>query len=326
MASIRSKNSKWQARIKRGAILVEKSFLNKRDAERWARLTEAQIERGEYHPPNPDRPDKAEDTLHDLMDRYDLEVAPKHRSSTSHFNIRVLKRTMADITLSKFDAQAVAHWRDQRLKSVKPPTVARNLNTLSAILNHARKEWCYPVVNPIPDIKRPAQSQSRTRRLEEGEEDRILRLLQTHYARVVRFALATAMRRSEVLSLTWQNIDRTARVALLPRTKNGEPRRVPLSSAALMILEEERQASIQSIRGVVFDIHPVAMDKAWRSACGKAGISDLHFHDLRHEAVSRFFERGLNVMEVASISGHKTLAMLQRYTHLKAENIALKLG
>jgi integrase len=326
MASIRSKNSKWQARIKRGAILVEKSFLNKRDAERWARLTEAQIERGEYHPPKPDRPDKTEDTLHDLLDRYDLEVAPTHRSGTSHFNIRVLKRTMADIALSKFDAQAVAHWRDQRLKSVKPPTVARNLNTLSSILNHARKEWCYPIANPIPDIKRPSQSQPRTRRLEAEEEERIFAAMEPHYARVVRFALSTAMRRSEVLSLTWKNVDMTSRVAVLPITKNGETRRVALSSTAIRVLEEEWQAPVQSIKGVVFDIHPVAMDKAWRRACRNAGIADLHFHDLRHEGVSRLFERGLNMMEVASISGHKTLAMLQRYTHLKAENIALKLG
>jgi integrase len=326
MASIRKHKGKWQARIKRGAIVTEKSFINKRDAERWARQIEAEIERGEYVPPKSSRPEKVEATLHDLLDRYDLEVAPTHRSGTSHFNIRVLKRTMADTTISKFDAQAVAHWRDERLKSVKPPTVARQLNTLSAILNHARKEWCCAIANPIPDIKRPAQSQARTRRLEEGEEDRIIEALEPHYARVVRFALATAMRRGEVFSLTWRRIDMTARVALLPMTKNGTARRVPLSSVALKVLEENRQAPVQSISGVVFDIHPVAMDKAWRRACRTAGIADLHFHDLRHEATSRLFERGLNVMEVASISGHKTLSMLARYTHLKAEDLAKKLG
>lgn len=326
MASIRKHRDKWQARIKRGAIVTEKSFLNKRDAERWARQIEAEIERGDYHPPKPNRPGKVEATLHDLLDRYDLEVAPKHRSEASHFNIRVLKRTMEDIGLPKFNAQAVAHWRDERLKSVKPPTVARQLNTLSAILNHARKEWCYAIINPIPDIKRPAQSQPRTRRLKNDEEAQMLAALEPHYARVVRFALATAMRRGEVLSLTWRNIDTTARVAVLPMTKNGEARRVPLSSAAIRVLEEERQAPVQSIRGIVFDIHPVAMDKAWRRACKTTGIVDLHFHDLRHEAVSRLFERGMNVMEVAAVSGHKTLAMLQRYTHLKAEDLALKLG
>ncbi len=77
---------------------------------------------------------------------------------------------------------------------------------------------------------------------------------------------------------------------MLPLTKNGDARRVPLSSVALKVLEEERQSPVQSISGVVFNIHPVAMDKAWRQACRAAGIIDLRFHDLRHEAVSRLFE------------------------------------
>jgi integrase len=204
MASIRAKNDKWQARIKRGAILVEKSFLNKRDTARWARLTEAEIERGEYQAPRSNDPEPIEDTVHSILTRYDLEVAPLHRSETSHFNISVLKRTMPDMLYSNFDAQAIAHWRDERLGSVKPPTVARLLNTLSAVLNHARKEWCYPIVNPIPDIKRPAQSKARTRRLEGNEATQIIEAMEPHYARVMRFALATVTRRGEVLALTWQ--------------------------------------------------------------------------------------------------------------------------
>jgi len=63
----------------------------------------------------------------------------------------------------------------------------------------------------------------------------------------------------------------------------------------------------------------------WRRATRRVGIDDRHFHDLRHEATSRFFEKGLNVMEVATITGHKDLRMLQRYTHLKAEDLAVKL-
>jgi integrase len=326
MASIRNRCGKWQARVKKGAILAEKSFLNKRDATRWALTVEAQMERGEYQPPTTKATEAVPVTLNDILTRYDLEVSPQHRSLTSSYNIRILKRTLGETAIAKFNAQAIAHWRDEQLKSVKPPTVARQLNTLSAILNHARKEWCYSVANPIADIKRPAQSQSRTRRLAVGEEQRLIDALECHYARVVRFALATGMRRGEVLSLTWQNIDMTARVAVLPITKNGDARRVPLSSAALKVLEEARSEPIQSIKGVVFDIHSVAMDKAWRRACSKVGIADLHFHDLRHEAVSRLFELGLNPMEVASISGHKTLSMLQRYTHLKAEDLARKLG
>lgn len=326
MASIRYRSSKWQARIKRGAIVAEKSFINKRDAERWARLTEAEIERGEYKPPTDTAAATRAIYLSDLLARYEVEVAPHHRSPTSQINIRKLMRAIGTVELSALNAQAVARWRDDRLKVVKPATVAREINTLSAILNHARKEWCYPITNPIQDIKRPSQGQPRTRRLQAGEEQRLLIELEPRYARVVRFALATGMRRGEILALLWRHTDTGGRVASLPMTKNGEARRVPLSEVAIRIVEEQRQQPVQCISGRVFSVHHIALEKAWVKACYRAGITDLHFHDLRHEAVSRFFELGLNLMEVAAISGHKTLGCLKRYTHLRAEDLARKLG
>ena len=110
----------------------------------------------------------------------------------------------------------------------------------------------------------------------------------------------------------------------LPDTKNGDSRDVPLSPQALELLKDLPR----NIRGdqVVFPLHFEALKSSWRRACCSAGIIDLRFHDLRHEATSRFFEKGLNVMEVAAITGHKDLRMLQRYTHLRAEDLALKLG
>jgi integrase len=134
------------------------------------------------------------------------------------------------------------------------------------------------------------------------------------------------MRRGELLSLLWANVNLDMQVAVLPVTKNGDMRRVPLSKDAIAILKEQRMTNVQSITGKVFDVSHISLDKAWRKACRKAGIFGLRFHDLRHEAISRLFEIGLNPMEVSSISGHKTLQMLKRYTHLKAEDLAKKLG
>lgn len=330
MASVRSRNGKWQARVKRDGVAVEKTFLNKRDADKWARLTEAGIERGDYEPPpqRATREDAHPQTLADVLQRYKNEVADSHRSATTRINVTTLIHTMGGTTISDLNAQAIARWRDDRLQAVKPPSVVRELNTLSAVLNHARKEWCYPIANPIQDIKRPAQGQRRERRLEGDEENRLLSELAPHYGFVVRFALHTAMRRGEILSLLWRNVDLTNRVAVLPVTKNGESRRVPLSTEAANVLIEQRSAlgNVVDFSGRVFPVHHISLDKAWRRACKRAGIEGLHFHDLRHEAVSRLFERGLNPIEVASISGHKTMAMLQRYTHLKAERLAEKLG
>ena len=130
------------------------------------------------------------------------------------------------------------------------------------------------------------------------------------------------MRRGELLGLEWQHVDLDKRTAYLPITKNGTNRTIPLSLKAI----ETLQLLPRDISGRVFPLSATALRGLWARACKRAGIEDLRFHDLRHEATSRFFEKGLNVMEVAAITGHKDLRMLQRYTHLRAEDLAVKLG
>jgi integrase len=322
MASIRKRNGKWQVRINRDDVSVTKTFLNKKDGETWARLTEVAIERNEFTL----KTKKTTETLGQLLDQYNKEVAPLHRSKTTSFMLASLKSRLGDVRVDSFNARDLADWRDKRLQEVKAASVVRELNTLSALLNHARKEWCIQIANPVADIKRPTVASSRTRRLIDDEEMQLIAALPNVYRNILRFALATAMRRGEVLSLLWCNVNLEIGVAVLPMTKNGEMRRVPLSKEAISILKEQRSASIQSIAGRVFDVSDISLDKAWRRACGKAGIVGLRFHDLRHESISRLFEIGLNPMEVSSISGHKTLQMLKRYTHLRAEELAKKLG
>jgi len=322
MASIRKRNGKWQVRINRDDISVTKTFLNKKDGETWARLTEVAIERNEFTL----KTKKTTETLGELFDQYNKEVAPLHRSKTTSFMLASLKSSLGDVRVDSFNARDLADWRDKRLQEVKAASVVRELNTLSAMLNHAKKEWCMPISNPVADIKRPTVDASRTRRLTDGEELKLIEALPPVYRNIVRLALSTAMRRGEVLSLLWSNVNLEARVAVLPVTKNGEMRRVPLSSDAIATLKEQRAVNVQAISGKVFDVTAIALDKSWRRACRNAGVIGLRFHDLRHEAISRLFEIGLNPMEVSSISGHKTLQMLKRYTHLKAEDLAKKLG
>ena len=138
---------------------------------------------------------------------------------------------------------------------------------------------------------------------------------------VVELALETAMRRGELLALQWKHVDLERRVAYLPMTKNGLARSVPLSTRAAGVLSSLPRHS----SGVVFPISPAAFQQAFVRACTTAKVVDLHFHDLRHEATSRLFELGLNTMEVASVTGHETLQMLRRYTHLNPEVLATKL-
>ena len=166
----------------------------------------------------------------------------------------------------------------------------------------------------------------RERRLKIGEQDLLIKECSVSknvwLKPVVLLALETAMRRGEVLTLKWENINLSQQTCHLPMTKNGSSRNVPLSLDAISILND----LARSFDGRVFPISNTSLRGLWNRACRRAGITDLHFHDLRHEATSRFFEKGLNVMEVATITGHKDLRMLQRYTHLRAEDLAKKLG
>lgn len=159
-----------------------------------------------------------------------------------------------------------------------------------------------------------------------SEERRILSYAASYkndelYA-LISLAIETAMRQGEILNLKWDNIDLRRRVAKLDETKNGTKRDVPLSIRARdVLIKLEPQLS-----GPVFTYTSSGFKTTWAVMCRRLGIEDLHFHDLRHEAISRFFELGtMDLMEVAAISGHKSLAMLKRYTHLKAHKLVHKL-
>jgi len=222
---------------------------------------------------------------------------------------------------------------------VSGSSVNRELNLLSHAVNIARKEWGIHIDNPIALIQRPKLNRSRDRRLSAQEELALFgelalvgRSLGGTYvpggtqnswlAPIVVLALETAMRRGELLSLQWRNVDLWKRTATLEDTKNGERRMVPLSTVARSTLDRLPR----TIDGSVFPTTSDAIKRGFQRAVHRANIADLHFHDLRHEATSRLFERGLNIMEVAAITGHKSLAMLKRYTHLRAEDLAKKLA
>jgi integrase len=170
----------------------------------------------------------------------------------------------------------------------------------------------------MESVRKPPNGKPRTRRLTTEDAEKLASGLSRTRSKlltdITRFAIATGMRRSELLTLTWPNVDLKARTAHLPNTKNGEARTVPLSSAALGILEDQPQHDNTNI---VFPMTGNAVRLAWERLKKRVGIEDLHFHDLRHEAISRFFEHGLSMPEVSAISGHKDPRMLMRYTHLK---------
>jgi integrase len=212
---------------------------------------------------------------------------------------------------------------------VAPATVIRELNTISHAIEIATREWgLWLPRNPVKIVRRPRAPAGRKRRLELGEEGRLLAACDEGRGALLKpliiLAIETAMRRSELLGLRWVDIDLTARVAHLSMTKNGESRNVPLSHRAIEVLQHLKATHAgQATR--VFPMSGNAVRLAFERLRARGQLNDLHFHDLRHEAISRLFERGLNIAEVSTISGHKELRMLQRYTHLRAADLAKRL-
>lgn len=229
----------------------------------------------------------------------------------------------------------IASYRDARLVSINaktgglisPATVRLEMSLLSNFFDLARIEWGFTASpNPCADVRKPKPPPGRERRLTAREERLILRYAAGHsnpelYSIVV-IALSTAMRQSEILGLRWEHINSRTRVAHLPETKNGSKRDVPLSPRAREAIARMGTKS----QGKIFAYTKHGIKSTWRFMLQKLSIEDLHFHDLRHEAISRFFELGtLDMMEIAAISGHKSVSMLKRYTHLRANRLVHKL-
>jgi integrase len=218
-----------------------------------------------------------------------------------------------------------AAYRDERLQELKSASVKRALVPIRNLFEVARTEWGLPIrENPLSELKLEASDQRRERRLRAGEQDKLiqaaLRCRNKLIAPIVTLALETAMRRGEILAIKKEHSDPAKRTLLIPDSKNGRARMIPLSITAVELL------SAHAIEGGrLFPISANAFRLAWERVKQRAGIEDLHFHDLRHEAISRLFEKGLSVPEVALISGHRDLRMLLRYTHPMSEGILKKL-
>lgn len=340
MATIRKRGDfQWQAIVKRkGYPLQSKTFNYRKDAEAWARDVERDMDRGIYMP----RQEAERTTIHDLIERYREDVL--HEKRGKHFapTLRLLDDSLGKYALAALTSKIVADFRDKRLKAGKSAsTVRKEINLLSKLIDLAGKEWGVPLpANPCAMVSRPAERNSRDRRLEPGEAGKLIAEAELHVGYLISVALETAARLGELLSVKWEDVNLEERIMVIrgvehasgQRTKNEDSARaVPLSSTAIAALCDVRELAenVPDLNGSVFLWWKASdsFNKTWTRVCKRADIEGLRFHDLRHEATSRLFELGVfDSMEVATITGHKTLAMLKRYTHLKAKDLARKLG
>lgn len=341
MATITSRGpSQWQAKVrKKGFPPVSRTFTLKADAEKWARMIEAEMDRGRYLP----RKVAEETTVSELAQSFETDFAPYHyRGGAWKFKLSSIRSKLGRYAIATLTPRLVTEYRDARLDEpdsrykhdkenaprVSPATVKGELDLLSKLLGFAEKELGInlPNGNPVLGVRKPGSSRGRDRRLTAAERIALLDACDASRNKwlkpTVQIALETAMRQGEILSLRWEHLDLESRVALLPMTKNGEARAVPLNLEAI----ETLKGLARSSDGLVLPVTRMTLHKAFSRAVSRAGIKDLTFHDLRHEAMSTLAELGeLNVLELAAVSGHKSLQVLKRYTHLQAENLAKKI-
>ena len=350
MASIiKTPAGTWKALIrKRGWPATMKTFPRKQDAKDWARRVEEEMVRGVYI----DRAPSERMTLEAAMARYLAEISPTKGTGAAareKYTAKPLLETLGEYSLAAITPQLVADYRDQRLatpsrRTGKLPsgnTIRLELALLSHLFTTAIQEWGIGLVrNPVTMIRKPKLPRQRDRRLSKEEEARLLaecaKASNVMLYWIVVLAIETGMRKGEIVSLRRDQVDLRRRIVCLSETKNGSARGVPLTRTAARILEEALCHPVRPLDShLVFwgeahdqatgDRKPYDFEQAWHNARVKAKLSALRFHDLRHEAVSRLVEAGLSDQEVAAISGHKSMQMLRRYTHLRAEDLVVKL-
>jgi len=326
MATIRRRGKTYHVQIRKvGYPPVTKSFSSITVARKWTKATEADMERRL----SVSVPSTL--TVGDLLERYESEVIPTHKGNRREiYKSRTLRKNFSKIRLCDLSPSDVRQYRDLRLKTISPTTLKRELAVLSSAINHASKEWgIFVSTNPVTAISVPRTANARSRRLEADEQNRLLSASNGELRRIIIIALETGMRRGEILQIRRSHIDFTLQTLLIPLTKTDTPRTIPLSSRAVVSLREQISISgnIAPIRETpLFSLLPDSLSQAFRRLCRRLYIQNLHFHDLRHEATSRLFEKGLNPVEVATITGHKDTKMLMRYTHLRAEDLVGRLG
>jgi integrase len=344
MASIRrQKSGRWRAQVRRKGRVVSETFLRHEDARGWAIDAERQIDRGET--PLATRVAGLR-TFGELIDLHveDMKEVGRAPGRSKHATLRMLKRELGKLKLVEVDRERLIRFgRARAAAGAGPMTVGMDIGAIRLVLSHAAAVHGVQVkVEPI-DLARIAlkrlglvgKSNERDRRPTEEE----LETLFAHFdanerltmpmSRIIRFAIATAMRQEEICRVTWSDYNARTKMLLIrdrkdPRAKKGNDQRIPLLAVsgydAVALIEEQRAIRTNEDDRIFPYVHKSA-GTSFTRACRDLEIEDLHFHDLRHEGTSRLFEAGYRIEQVALVTGHKDWKMLRRYTHLRPESL-----
>lgn len=338
MASIRKREGSWVAEIRRtGHKSVSKSFPTKSLASEWARKLESEMDASQYR----DSRSLNSITFGDLIDRYTEEIGavrPFGKNKTAV--LKAVKAALGAVPLSGLTADRLGKYVDaRRAGGAGGVTVGIDLTYIGGILKTSSAIWKMPVDQTAVSDARArlahlgvsTKSRERTRRPTLIELDQLCEHFRGKGTRqrvpmvdVIQFAVATAMRLGEIIGLKWADLNEADRTIIIrdrkhPTEKAGNDQEVPLLGDAFDIVQRQPRAGER-----IFPITEGTVSTLFPRACNKLGIDDLKFHDLRHEGVSRLFELGYSIEQVALVSGHRDWKMLARYTQIKAKDLHRK--
>jgi integrase len=339
----RLKSGSWRVQVRRKGKYVNDTFLRRKDAEEWALDVERRIDRKETATTRRSRDVQLFGNLITIH-RQDLEEVGKNIGRSKAASLIFLDQRLGHLRLSELDRECMIRFGKARaLEGAGPVTVGIDLGYIKTILSHAAAVHGVVVSTEPIDLARIAlgrlgivgKGNERDRRPTQNELDLIVAAFETNkrqqipVGRIIRFAVATAMRQDEISRIEWRDFDPDARMLLIrdrkdPRKKRGNDQRIPLLDVsgydAVKIIQE--QGRFSNIReGRIFPYNGRSVGTAFRRQCRELKIDDLHFHDLRHEGTSRLFEAGFSIEQVALVTGHKDWKMLRRYTHLRPESL-----
>ncbi len=322
----------WKAVIRiEGHPTLCKISERKKVVEDWAKETEIEIKEGTY---NFDR-SKRKQTFEQLLTRYTSSGALEHHKAAEDTlrHLEYWKERFASYALVHLTPEFIAKERQllvttptDKGKVRSPSTVNRYMAALSAVLTYACRELRWIDDNPCFSLVKLKEPAGRNRVLSEAEIGRLLAASQKsrspYLYTIILLALTTGMRQGEILGLKWNDVDLERGIAHLRDTKNSHPRSVPLADlgvSALKKLYEKRQPTKEYVFASRTAFGAIDIKKAWQEALKRADIHNLRFHDLRHTYATFIANKGASQLEIATALGHRTLQMVQRYTHMQAE-------
>jgi len=344
MATIlKQKSGRWRVQVRHKGRYLSETFSLRKDAEAWARRVERDLDVGRRPIP---RKLEGVSTFSDLVDLHvrDMKGVGRAPGRSKAYSMDLLREKLGRVRLADLDREALITFGRERAKEgAGPVTLGIDLGYIRTVLVHGAAVHGLPYSAEPVELARVAlkmlglvgKGNERDRRPTEDEIQALLEhfrgmnRLEIPMGRIIRFAIATAMRQDEICRITWEDVNSRNKTLVIrdrkdPRNKRGNHQRIPLLSRSgydAWALLEEQGLHTASKRGRIFPCNGRSVGTAFRRACVAIGIEDLHFHDLRHEATSRLFESGFTIERVALVTGHKDWKMLRRYTHLRPEQL-----